>query len=139
MTTVDRRDLTAWERVRLFPLVHEAWSLTRVAGLRDRLRCPDCRRVGTWKPHGGVVDALVDWKDLRTGRMDHGLYRRLRTTRRWLCKWCGHYTGPEGAMRGWPSPVEGCWVLGIDEDEPPGLTPEDAVAEMLGSVNPWRG
>lgn len=34
-------------------------------GLRDRLRCPKCSKVGTWKPHEQPA--------------------------RWLCKWCGWY------------------------------------------------
>ncbi len=51
------------------PWIHEAATALRVIGLRDRLRCPECHGVGTWKPYGG----------------------RDGTPRRWLCQWCGYY------------------------------------------------
>lgn len=58
---------------------HRICDLGRIVGMRDRLRCPKCKAVGTWKPHGG-------W-------LDHDDARKVR---RWMCKWCGHYIGPEG-------------------------------------------
>jgi hypothetical protein len=61
---------------------HFFFDSLRLFGLRDRLRCPKCSAIGTWKPHGGVFD-----------RKD------TRKERRWLCKWCGYYVGPEGVRR----------------------------------------
>lgn len=40
---------------RLNPVVHFFFEALRFVGLRDRLRCPKCSAVGTWKPHGGIL------------------------------------------------------------------------------------
>lgn len=48
--------------------------LMMVPWLRHRLRCPACDAIGTYKPHGGLLD-----------RQDE------RRVKRWLCKWCGFY------------------------------------------------
>jgi len=49
---------------------------------RHRLRCPACEGVGTFKSHGSVFD-----------------HEDTRKVRRWLCKWCGYYYGPEGKQQ----------------------------------------
>ncbi len=114
----------------LFPPVHAAWYATRWVGLRDRLRCPECRAVGTWKPHG-TFSARIFYKD--------------RPVRRWICKWCGLYIGPEGRRHARVSTVKGCWVL--PEDAAPGQDPlyssGTPMRVLRGSVLkrtwPWRG
>jgi hypothetical protein len=98
-------------------LRHTFWMALRLVGLRDRLRCPSCHAVGTWKPHGGWLD-----------REDE------RRTRRWLCKWCGYYVGPEGTrLASLLDP--GPWRL-----DGQGTTPERVVKDSeIPSAWPWRG
>ena len=64
---------------------HEFFIQIRHLGLRDRLRCPHCRKIGTRKPH--------------------------RPPRRWLCKWCGQYEdiGRRGIAR--PCAKKRVWML----------------------------
>lgn len=93
---------------------HQLWDFSRLLGLRDRLRCPKCRAVGTWKPHGGWLD-----------------FEDERKVRRWVCKWCGLYAGPETETKVVLGPT--CWVL--KSGLPAGTTPY----ERLKKVNPWRG
>jgi hypothetical protein len=94
---------------------HTFWDAMRIFGLRDRLRCPDCKAVGTWKPHGGIFD-----------RAD------TRNVPRWLCKWCGYYIGPEGVTRAGLG--QEAWSL----SEP--VTPQDICeASFARKVNPWAG
>jgi hypothetical protein len=116
------------DRVRLFPPIHAAAYALRWVGLRNRLRCPSCKAVGTWKPHGTFSARLLDHD---------------RPVRRWLCKWCGHYVGPEGRLRAFPDPERGFWTLprpwDPDAPETPGSTPAALVAEMLGKTWPWKG
>jgi hypothetical protein len=122
------RPLGRSDRARLSPLIHAAVYALRWIGLRDRLRCPQCRAVGTFKPHGTVSARLIH-KD--------------RPVRRWMCKWCGLYIGPEGVMRVFPDPTRNCWVLPHPWDpespEEPGPTPADVVAEALDRSWPWYG
>lgn len=102
------------------PVWHQLWDFSRLLGLRDRLRCPECRAVGTWKPHGGWLD-----------RED------TRKVRRWMCKWCGLYQGPED----WNEVVVGptCWVLSCDYVGTTD-TPREVVTRAFGRpVSPWRG
>ena len=81
--------MTLWQKV-----VHQLYDFSRLIGLRDRLRCPECKAVGTFKPHGGWLD-----------------FEDKRKERRWMCKWCGGYSGPEpGLLRVRPNLVEGCWT-----------------------------
>jgi hypothetical protein len=112
---------------RMWSPIFVAYDLLRYIGLRDRLRCPSCRAVGTFKPHGGMADR-------RQGD--------LRGERRWLCKWCGFYIGPEGVLRAWPHPVQRVWVLPepyyADVGEP-GPTPADVISAEMGRTWPWRG
>jgi hypothetical protein len=94
----------------LNPLVHGFYDALRLVGMRDRMRCPKCRAVGTWKPHGGLFDV-----------------HDKRRVRRWMCKWCGFYVGPEAIDR--VHIGEGVWELGA------GRTPQS----HCGTVFPWRG
>ena len=96
-------------------------ALYRLLGMRARLRCPNCRAVGTYKPHGGAFD-----------RLD------VKGTRRWLCKWCGFYEDAGRRALARPSTERGCWVLPEDTGAPD-PTPAHVVAARLGSVWPWRG
>jgi hypothetical protein len=110
--------------LRLWPPVHAAYDLLRYVGLRDRLRCPHCGKIGTFKPHGGRADR-------RAGD--------TRGVRRWLCKWCGYYLGPEGVQQAFPSAEHGAWAL-VDWGFTHEATPEEAVEQFYGrSVDPWRG
>ena len=116
------------ERLLLSPPIHAAAYALRWIGLRNRFRCPLCTAVGTWKPHGTLT---ARWRD------------HDRPVRRWLCKWCGHYLGPEGALHCFPDPARACWVLPhpFDPDSPvvPCPTPQDVAAERLGKTWPWAG
>lgn len=96
---------------------NEFFGWAKLVGMRDRLRCPHCGAVGTWKPHGGWYDGLD-----------------LRCVRRWLCKWCGGYDGPEGVMAARYSAERGWWVLPDDEAWERGVVPVDTV-----EWDPWRG
>lgn len=104
-------------------LTHQLWDFSRVFGLRDRLRCPQCRAVGTWKPHGGWLDTQDE-----------------RKVRRWMCKWCGHYLGPEGVK----TVVMGPTAWAMPEDVPNGQTPMRIVMQATGRnvgpyIGPWFG
>jgi len=100
---------------------HQLWDFSRLVGMRDRLRCPGCGAVGTWKPHGGWLD-----------RED------ARKVRRWLCKWCGLYDGPEGTT-GAAVGANGFWELREDISDG-GETPMGATLRYFGRVvNPWNG
>lgn len=86
------------------------------AFVRDRIRCPACRAVGTWKPHGLGLD-------------------ENRHVRRWICKWCGFYVGEDGVKQKIGISRE-TWVWDLDSTE----TPFDAAASVFGRpVNPWKG
>lgn len=114
-------------------LGHELLYALRFVGLRDRYRCPDCGAVGTWKPHGGTLDGIWD--------RAHGEHE-TRLVRRWVCKYCGRYEGPEGLLRAWPDPKRGHWVLPPPYDPESGapeMTPREAVELQLDEVWPWRG
>jgi hypothetical protein len=119
-----RRDALdrAERRLMSFP-VHSFFYLLRYVGLRDRLRCPNCRSVGTFKPHGSVFDTDGDDK---------------RHVRRWMCKWCGYYLGPEGRTTVFCDPEAREWRL--PEDTPSRVTPESVMRRSdLPRVWPWRG
>jgi hypothetical protein len=105
-------------------ILHTLVDWFRWTGIRNRLRCPFCSAVGTWKPHGG--------------RWDQSDTRKVR---RWLCKWCGYYYGPEGQRWCSVSKRQGCWVLVWDlPDDEPALTPRTVVRRSyLGDTNPWNG
>lgn len=119
----------------LNPVAHELVGALRFIGMRDRLRCPGCRKVGTWKPHGTF------WDRWREGD---------RPVRRWLCKWCGLYVGPEGELYAFPSMETGAWALPGwtengravvgDDALPVDKVPSEVVfAHYQRHVNPWAG
>jgi len=97
-----------------------------VVGMRDRLRCPDCRKVGTYKPHGSLITE-----------------RGGRPVARWLCKWCGFYRGPEKTILRatirdfvWRVPI----LLGEELDTPKTRLERDAVAHgEKRPPDPWFG
>lgn len=110
----------ALRKWRLNPLVHELAEGLRLVGLRDRLRCPRCRAVGTWKPHGGLLDRFVGGD--------------RRPVRRWMCKYCGLYFGPEGQQQVRVNREAGYWDF-----EPAGS--EQTPQEILATTKtwPWTG
>ena len=97
---------------------HVVPVLLRALQIRDRLRCPKCRAVGTWKPHGDVLD-----------------FEDVRCVVRWLCKWCGYYRGPEGER--WATLGSKSWEL-PDHGTNPLLTC-DTPQKRCGSADPWQG
>jgi len=115
--------LTLRERLRVSPIVHELWCLQNWTGLRERLRCPNCRSVGTWKPHGGL---LYRW-----------LYQDIHG-RRWLCKWCGHFNSRKGRVVAYLDMEKKYWTVPVP-GEPRQLTPAEALAERLPKAWPWMG
>lgn len=112
--------LTRKARFRLGPAGHTFWTLTGLVGLRDRLRCPSCTAVGTWKPHGDPLSRI------RYGD---------RPVRRWMCKFCGRYEGPEGITRAWPRSETKVWVVEAPDFTDRELTP----LELIAPTWPWRG
>ena len=66
-------------------LKHFAFCLLEYIGMRDRLRCPYCKKVGTWKPHS--------------------------PPRRWLCKWCGLYEDIDRIGQARPCKRKKVWML----------------------------
>ena len=120
MTAANARRLLIWH-----PIID---PILRVLHLRDRLRCPHCGSVGTWKPHGGILDR-ADTKRIP----------------RWLCKWCGLYVGRDGTF-----PVDtalisgGRWMLYREHEATNGgpvyNTPRGACRIYFGiPIHPWDG
>ncbi len=108
----------------LNPVVHEVCCALRFIRLRDRLRCPRCGSVGTFKPHG-------DWWSQRHGD---------RPARRWLCKWCGLYLGPEGTRQAFCDYERKEWRLRDDTPSEQHLTPRYAMRKTgIPRAWPWRG
>lgn len=104
--------------IRLFPPIHDLlFVVLKITTLRDRLRCPRCSKVGTWKIHGGLMG---------DGNRDK--------VRRWLCKWCGHYIGPEGIQQAVIDPKRGHWTL-----EPTKRKKAWRPSERWTEANPWVG
>lgn len=102
--------------LRWLPLIDFA---VRVFGVRDRLRCPCCKAIGTWKPHGGFFDSSDTYR-----------------VPRWLCKWCGLY------FRGDLPNYIGNAHLGRDAwEEGAGVTPMSLCRRIEGDgyYNPWAG
>ena len=94
-------------------------AVTRFFGMRDRLRCPRCRAIGTWKPHGGFFER-----------------RDTYHVPRWLCKWCGLY------FRADLPRCIGRAHLGRDVwEENEGLTPMLLCKRVEGDgyYDPWAG
>jgi hypothetical protein len=106
----------------MFAFWHQIVDLSRFFGIRDRLRCPHCKAVGTWKSHGGWIDV---W-----GHGDNA------GVRRWMCKWCGLTRYKDTSHTAIPSAKRGCWVLMGD----PSLTEADLTpAQKCFPVDPWQG
>lgn len=107
----------------MFALKHQIFDLLRIFGLRDRLRCPECRSVGTWKPHGGWCD------------------ESRASGRRWICKWCGLYVGaPWGRVlhrRAFVDPALGCWR--IEDFYSDKIPKEKYIPKEQIEANPWNG
>jgi len=116
----------------LFNIKHELFSLLIFVGMRDRLRCPKCKAVGTWKPHGA-------W-----------FLNSKESGRRWLCKWCGYYLGRPFNQK---SVIKDkafvdlkleCWRLKMFYKPPrrprKSLIPKEFTKKKTGyDMNPWRG
>ena len=103
------------------PIKHQLYDFLRLIGMRNRLRCPICAAVGTWKPHGGWLD-----------------FEDERKVRRWLCKWCGYYVGPEGHKQAILGKT--CWELDETGFYIDGTTPKNVVyKQYCREINPWAG
>ena len=114
---------------------HQFFDFVRLVGLRDRLRCPHCKAVGTWKPHGGWLDKLLDWwsgADVAVTAFG-AVYA---TNRRWLCKFCGYNIHAGGEVVCAPNDRTKVWNV-VGSDSLP--TPEKAILQVCGSVWPWKG
>jgi rubredoxin len=135
-------------KIILRPAIFEAICLLGiVTTLRDRFRCPRCKAVGTFKPHGGVVDEfaarwngeVVIKREAEAGEIG------IRRVRRWLCKFCGLYYGPEGTVQAFipNDPDRPWWVLPapFDPESPERAqdTPDDVLYREIGKVWPWNG
>lgn len=112
------------------------WLFLIVTRLRDRLRCPNCKAVGTYKLHapGPGYPQGVPW--------------------RWLCKWCGWYRDEDkSGLLCYPSSSKKCWVFYLDKHEenlivsefytmkprPPAEVLEVYNELAYSNVWPWRG
>lgn len=135
-------------RILLRPGVFEAIvAFGYLTKTRDRWRCPRCTAVGTWKPHGGIVDELVArWSgEVVIKREPEPGEITIRQVRRWLCKFCGLYYGPEGTVQAFipDDPDRPWWVLPSPFDpaspERAGDTPDDVLFREMGRVWPWNG
>lgn len=135
-------------RLSLWPPAFEAICLIGfLTNLRDRWRCPRCHAVGTWKPHGGVVDEfLARWSgEVVIDREREPGEIAIRRVRRWLCKFCGLYYGPEGTVQAFipDDPDRPWWVLPspFDPESPERArdTPDDVLFREMGRVWPWNG
>jgi len=106
----------------MFALKHQLFDFLRIFGVRDRLRCPNCFKIGTWKPHGGWLDSEDECP-----------------VRRWLCKWCGYY---QSAQRfDWCEVGDTCWEFAKWPETVWPVTrrrtPENLLIEH--QIDPWRG
>lgn len=117
---------TLWQSVK-----HQFFDCLVLVGLRDRLRCPRCKAVGTWKPHGGWYCAYTAW---RYGTADVTRWGAIfATNRRWLCKYCGFNLSTEGEFQCYPDKVKKVWST---ECENSTSTPRQRVGYKIW---PWRG
>lgn len=120
--------------VRMNVVKHQFFDALTLIGMRDRLRCPKCTAVGTWKPHGGWVDRAIGWAtDVKNKLPADAKYA---TNRRWLCKFCGYNRYANGEQFCAPNGKKQVWdVRGVDSLP----TPKDAVEQLCGKVWPWLG
>ena len=106
-------------------------------GMRDRLRCPKCKAVGTWKPHGGWCDRSYDWwTSYAALQAVFALGAGYAADRRWICKYCGYTHDKNGEHIGAPSGKTKVWA---ERDEHSLPTPKEAVEKLCGTTWPWRG
>lgn len=78
---IHKRVLRGW-RLWRWVFLHAFWSQPL---WRDRLRCPICKKVGTFKPHHDPL--------------------------RWLCKWCGYFEDPDRIGIAFPCLKKKVWML----------------------------
>src|ERR1700676_1134802 len=84
---------TMWQTIK-----HQFFDSLMLIGMRDRLRCPECRAVGTWKPHGGWFESIDNWRTGMRARVKT-LGAQYATNRRWLCKYCGYNLSTTGQFQ----------------------------------------
>lgn len=113
---------------------HQFFDLLRLVGLRDRLRCPTCRAVGTFKPHGGWLDRTIDWWTDFKDTLLPGV--RYATERRWVCKYCGFVRDQDGEQQAFPNSRKKVWDVQCEDSAP---TPKRRVEHLGDNVWPWRG
>src|SRR5262245_44707835 len=99
--------LTRWEKVK-----HQYFDFLSLVGLRDRLRCPKCKAVGTWKPHGGWCELTANWWVDYKSRLLPGV--PYSTDRRWVCKWCGYVRSHVGEQQAYPNKAKRVWDAKCD-------------------------
>src|SRR5277367_3034579 len=85
-----------WETIK-----HQFFDFTALFGLRDRLRCPKCRAVGTWKPHGGWIERWTPSHIEMLSKLPS--YTKRAYDRRWLCKYCGYNLNFIGEFQCYPN------------------------------------
>jgi hypothetical protein len=119
----------AWQVIK-----HQYFDALTIVGLRDRLRCPKCSAVGTYKPHGGWCDLFNEWRTNFELKLLPGVVRA--TSRRWMCKYCGYCRDEHGEHYGAPNGKKLVWDL-VGPDSHP--TPKEAVEKLCGKTWPWRG
>jgi hypothetical protein len=115
---------------------HQLFDALVLIGLRDRLRCPKCRAVGTWKPHGGWFEFLN--RDHRSGFIKEVIRKygaKEAHNRRWLCKYCGFNVSTEGVFQCCPDGKTKVWAV-REQAEQPTPTPKERVGP---DIWPWRG
>lgn len=126
--------LSLAESLRLAPVVMDAWYfLAKATRMRDRMRCPRCTAVGTWKMYG------TWWHRWRYGDV---------ALRRWGCKFCGHWLAKgnphgqafNGRIQAFPLSQEGLKVWAYPdpsvEREP---TPAETLHAIMDRTWPWGG
>lgn len=101
-----------------FRIKHQFFDFLRLIGMRDRLRCTVCRSVGTYKPHGGWLDAYDTCP-----------------RRRWLCKHCGFYLSEGKVSIAYINSESKVWDLEGDIHPPYAW---EYRGEILG-LRQWRG
>jgi hypothetical protein len=116
---------------------HQFFDFLMLIGLRDRLRCPKCKAIGTWKPHGGWCDRIYDWwTSNRALAAAFAAGAKYATDRRWVCKYCGHVRCWEGELQAYPHSKTLVWAKRDEHSLP---TPKEAVEANCGKAWPWRG
>lgn len=110
----------------LFNIIHQLGDFSRLWGMRDRCRCPNCEAVGTFKAHGGWLDSS------------------RASGRRFLCKWCGYYKGrafnrgPIAIKQARVVPSKGCWRL-VEWDSEKEDIEDSYIPKERIEANPFRG